>query len=308
MRKIIKVLAVLGLLGLAGAFVVTDPAFHRTLFGENPGAIPATSDLENGRVLFHAGGCASCHAIPGEKDRTRLGGGLALHSPFGTFYAPNISADAKDGIGGWTVEAFIRAMREGVSPQGEHYYPAFPFTSYQKMGAKDLADLFGFMKTLPAVAGRVRDHDLPFPFNIRRTLGGWKLLFLDGKLFRPDASKDTAHNRGAYLVEGPGHCGECHSPRNPLGGIIAAKRFAGGPDPEGKGYVPNITPHEDGIASWSKGDIRDFLKTGETPSFYSAGGSMASVIKNMANLSDADRDAMATYLKALPPIPGKSKK
>ena len=308
MRRIVKALVMLAALGLAGAYVVTAPAFHHLVFGENAGTVPTSADLDNGRTLFHIGGCASCHAIPGEKDRTRLGGGLGLKSPFGTFYAPNISSDKADGIGGWPVDAFIRAMREGVSPAGEHYYPAFPYTSYQRMGAKDLADLFAFLKTLPAVAGRVRAHDVPFPFNIRRLLGGWKLLFLDGKLFTPDPAKDVAFNRGAFLVEGPGHCAECHSPRNLLGGIVTGKRFAGGPDPEGKGSVPNITPHADGIGSWSKSDIRDFLKTGETPGFYSAGGSMTSVIKNTSELSDEDRNAMATYLLALPPIAGKAKK
>ncbi|OYU49460.1 MAG: alkylated DNA repair protein [Rhizobiales bacterium PAR1] len=306
MAKVIKALIVLAALGLAGAYVVTDPATHRALFSENPGALPASVDLANGETMFYAGGCASCHATPGQGDRLKLGGGLGLHSPFGTFYAPNISSHATDGIGAWSLESFIRAMREGVSPEGKHYFPAFPYTSYQRMGAKDLADLFGFMKKLAPVEGRVRDHDLPFPFNIRRLVGGWKLLHLDGKLFHADAAKDAAFNRGAYLVDGPGHCAECHSPRNPLGGLIRAKLYSGGPDPEGKGFVPNITPHADGIASWSKGDLRDFLKTGETPSFYSAGGSMASVIKNMSHLSDEDRAAMGAYLAALPAIPGKA--
>ena len=117
------------------------------------------------------------------------------------------------------------------------------------MKLDDVRDLFAHIKTLPVVQGRVRDHDLPFPFDIRRTLGGWKFLFLDGKEFTADASKDTAWNRGAYLVNGPGHCAECHSPRNPLGGIVERQRFAGGPDPEGEGWVPNIT--QDGLRGWS---------------------------------------------------------
>lgn len=306
MRKLLMRVAALAVFGLAGFFVVTDPAFHRALFGTSAGDAAGVPDIENGKTMFYAGGCASCHATPGQDDRLKLGGGLGLHSPFGTFYVPNISSHPRDGIGQWTLAEFIRAMREGVSPEGKHYFPAFPYTSYQRMGGKDLADLFTFMKTLPALEGRVREHDVPFPFNVRRLVGGWKLLNLDGKLFTPDLKQSTAWNRGAYLVEGPGHCAECHSPRDPLGGIVSAKRFAGGADPEGKGFVPNITPHADGIASWSKGDLRDFLKTGETPGFYSAGGSMGSVIKNMAQLSDADRTAMAEYLASLKPVEGKA--
>lgn len=291
---------------MASALLVTDPAFHRALFGQNPGLPGATPDLANGRTLFNVGGCASCHAVPGQEDRLKLGGGLAMPSPFGTFYAPNISPDPKDGLGNWSVSDFVRAMREGVSPEGRHYFPAFPYTSYQRMGAKDLADLFGYLKTLVPVAGRVREHEVPFPFNVRRLVGGWKLLNLDGRLFVPDPKRDAAWNRGAFLVEGLGHCAECHSPRDPLGGIITAKRFAGGPDPEGKSRVPNITPHADGIAGWSQGDMAIFLKTGETPGFYSTGGSMKSVIRNTAELSDADRAAMAAYLVSLPPIAGKA--
>lgn len=306
MRKLITWSFGLLVLGLAGFFVATDPAFHRTLFGVNPGKAEGERDLANGKTLFFAGGCTSCHTTPGQDDRLKLGGGLGLHSPFGTFYVPNISSHPRDGIGGWSLDDFVRAMREGVSPDGRHYYPAFPYTSYQRMDTRDLADLFVFIKTLPSVEGRVRDHDVPFPFNVRRLLGGWKLLHLDGKLFTADSRQDAIWNRGAYLVEGPGHCAECHSPRNPLGGIITAKRYAGGPDPEGKGFVPNITPHKDGLGGWSKGELADFLKTGETPSFYSAGGSMGSVIKNMAQLSDADRAAMGLYLSLLPPLEGKA--
>jgi mono/diheme cytochrome c family protein len=222
--------------------------------------------------------------------------------------APDISPHPRDGIGGWTAEAFLVAMREGVSPQGRHYYPAFPFTSYQRMNARDVGDLLAFLKTLAPVEGRVKDHGVGFPFNIRRLLGGWKLLNMDGKVFAPVAGKDAEWNRGAYLVEGPGHCAECHSPRDPLGGIVTAKRFAGGPDPEGKGTVPNITPHKDGLGEWSKSDWTGFLKTGETPGFYSVGGSMGSVIKNTAELSDADRAAMARYMLDMAPIAGKPKK
>ena len=148
----------------------------------------------------------------------------------------------------------------------------------------------------------MRDHDLPFPFNIRRTVGMWKLLFLDGKPFVADTAHSAAWNRGAYLVNGLGHCAECHSPRNPLGGIVAAQRFAGGPNPEGEGFVPNITQKR--LGDWSAKDIDYFLETGETPDGDTAGGSMVRVIKNTSQLPAADRAAMAEYVKSLPPVEG----
>jgi len=148
----------------------------------------------------------------------------------------------------------------------------------------------------------VRDHDVPFPFNIRRTLGGWKLLFLDGKPFAPDTSKSAEWNRGAYLVNGPGHCAECHSPRNALGGIVTSQRFAGGPDPEGKGFVPNIT--QQGLKDYSEKDIAYLLETGNTPEGDSVGGSMAAVIRNTSQLTAQDRAAMAVYIKSLTPVEG----
>jgi mono/diheme cytochrome c family protein len=232
----------------------------------------------------------------------RLGGGLALGSPFGTFYPPNISPDLADGIGRWSESDFIRAMKQGVSPAGTHYFPAFPYTSYRLAEIDDLRDLFAYLKTLPRVEGRSRDHDLPFPFNIRRNVGIWKRLFMDEGPFVPDRSRSAQWNRGAYLVNGFGHCAECHSPRNLLGGIIRGQRFAGGPNPDGEGWVPNIT--QKGLASWSEQDIADFLETGDMPEGDTASGAMRAVIKNLAQLSAEDRAAMAAYLKSLPPVEG----
>jgi mono/diheme cytochrome c family protein len=261
-----------------------------------------TPDLANGLTTFNAGGCSSCHAVPGQPDRTKLGGGLAIPTPFGTFYAPNISPDPADGIGRWTEAQFVAAVTRGVSPSGFHYFPAFPYTSYAHAKIEDVRDLFAYLKTLAAVSGKVRDHDVPFPFNIRRNIGIWKLLFMDDRPFMPDAARSAQWNRGAYIVNSLGHCAECHSPRNFLGGIIAAQRFAGGPNPEGEGWVPNIT--QKGIGDWSVQDIAYFLKTGEFPEGDSAGGSMARVIKNTSQLSPEDRSAMAEYLKSLPPVEG----
>ena len=273
-----------------------------------PAAVPSnllpahTPNLANGLTAFNAGGCSSCHAVPGQPDRLRLGGGLAIPSPFGTFYAPNISPDTADGIGRWTEAEFVGAVTKGVSPAGFHYFPAFPYTSYAHAKVEDVRDLFAYLKTLPAVSGKVRDHDVPFPFNVRRNLGIWKLLFMDGKPFTPDAARSAQWNRGAYLVNSLGHCAECHSPRNFLGGIVAAQRFAGGPNPEGEGWVPNITQKE--LGDWSVNDIASFLETGDMPDGDSAGGSMRRVIRNTSQLSPEDRAAMAEYLKSLPPVQG----
>jgi mono/diheme cytochrome c family protein len=264
---------------------------------------PHAADLENGRILFHAGGCASCHATPKQEDKSRLGGGLALQSAFGTFYAPNISSDPTDGIGAWTEAQFVTALKEGTSPSGEHLYPAFPYTSYRQVAVDDLRDLFAYLKTLPAVAGRTPDHQLPFPFGFRRGLGIWKLLFLDGEPFRPDPQRSAAFKRGAYLVNGAGHCAECHSPRNALGAVIAGLRFTGGPNPAGRGWVPNITQQE--LKDWSEQDIANLLETGETPEGDRVGSLMAEVVRSTAQLPAQDRAAIAAYVKSLPPIEGR---
>lgn len=263
---------------------------------------PHTPDLANGREMFLAGGCASCHAVPKQDDRTRLGGGRGIKSPFGTFYAPNISPDRKDGIGAWSEADFVTAMVKGTSPDGRHYFPAFPYTSYQRMNYADIRDLFAYLKTLPPVQGKVRDHDVPFPFNVRRLVGGWKLLFVDDKPFQPDGTKSAQWNRGAYLINGPGHCAECHSPRNLLGGIVPEKRFGGGPDPEGEGSVPSITAK--GMSDWTEKDLIYFLKTGNKPDGDSVGSSMTFVIRNTSQLSDDDLAAMAAYLKSSPAVDG----
>jgi mono/diheme cytochrome c family protein len=261
-----------------------------------------TPNLANGQTTFNAGGCSSCHAVPGQPDRTRLGGGLAIPSPFGTFYAPNISPDPVDGIGRWTEAEFVGAVTQGISPAGFYYFPAFPYTSYGHASVTDIRDLFAYLRTLAPVSGKVRDHDVPFPFNIRRNVGIWKWLFLDGKPLVPDAARSARWNRGAYLVNSLGHCAECHSSRNFLGGIIAAQRFAGGPNPEGEGWVPNIT--QKGIGEWSETDIGYFLETGQMPDGDTVGGSMARVIRNISQLSSEDRAAIADYIKSLPPVDG----
>ncbi|MCX5497594.1 cytochrome c [Kaistia dalseonensis] len=261
-------------------------------------------DAAKGETLFWAGGCASCHAAPGAtgEDRLKLGGGVAIASPFGTFHAPNLSPDKTNGIGNWSTLDFVNAMKQGLAPDGSHLYPAFPYTSYQRMTIADLVDLKAFLDTLPAVTTANKPHELPFPFGIRRGIGLWKLLYLDGQTFEPVPSKSDEINRGAYLVEGPGHCNECHTPRTALGGLDRSRALGGAPDPSGKGTVPNITPGEGGIGDWSADDIANFLKTGFTPDFDSVGGTMVEVQENMAKLSDEDRQAIAAYLKDVPPL------
>jgi mono/diheme cytochrome c family protein len=297
LRRILFIAVLAGVAGLGIFWWLTIPAVVAAT------SLPAYQpNLANGAIIFDAGGCSSCHAVPNQPDRTRLGGGLAIPSPFGTFYAPNISPDANDGIGRWTEADFVTAVMRGTSPSGAHYFPAFPYPSYQHAKPDDVRDLYAYLKTLAPVPGKVRDNDVPFPFSIRRNIGIWKWLFMDGKPFVPDAAKSPQWNRGAYLVNSFGHCAECHSPRNFLGGIISAQRFAGGPNPEGKGWVPNIT--QKGLAEWSAKDIAYFLETGLTPDGDSAGGSMVRVIKNISLLPARDRDAIADYIKSLPPVEG----
>ena len=295
---------IFGMLALSGVIVFYVLTIPSPVVRE---ALPTrASNHGNGETMFNIGGCASCHATPNQDDRRRLGGGLALSTPFGTFKVPNISPDPSHGIGAWPEEAFVNAMLRGIGRDGEHLYPSFPYTSYQRMSVDDVRDLFAFLQTLPPEPIASEPHALAFPFTIRRGLGLWKWLHLDGKSFAPDPQKSAMVNRGAYLVEGPGHCAECHSPRNVLGGIIAERRFAGGPDPEGKGWVPNITPHSDGIGSWSQKDIAYLLESGFTPEFDSVGSTMADVVANTGKLSSDDRAAMAAYLRSLPPRAGKA--
>ncbi|MER9483505.1 cytochrome c [Mesorhizobium sp. M0494] len=283
--------------GLQSAPVRLDAA---TLAQLGPG------EAARGKRIFYAGGCTSCHAKPGSQGdaRLQLVGGLELKTPFGTFVPPNISQDTKDGIGAWSVEDLANAMLKGVSPSGEHLYPAFPYTSYARMKPADIADLYAFLKTLPAVAGKAPANSLGFPFNVRRGLGLWKLLYLSDQpvVSFPDGTPDPVVT-GRYLVEGPGHCGECHTPRDLTGGTRKSQWLAGAASAEGSGIVPNITSGEGGIADWSEADIANYLETGFTPDFDTVGGAMVDVQRNMAVLTPEDRSAIAAYLKALPPHP-----
>lgn len=298
-RKLVGAALVLGAVAAVALWLLSAPGRldAATVAGLGPG------DAAKGERIFWAGGCSSCHARPKSDGpaRLELAGGVELNTPFGTFVAPNVSSHPRDGIGSWSMEDFANAVMRGVSPDGAHYYPAFPYASYARMTPTDVGDLYAFMKTLPAVEGEAAEHSLGFPFNIRRGLGLWKLLYLsDAPVIAVDQGASDAVKLGRYLVEGPGHCGECHTPRAFTGGIKKNQWLAGAVAAEGTGTVPNITPGSSEIGDWSEDDIITLLETGFTPDFDSPGGAMADVVKNTANLTAEDRAAMAAYLKAVP--------
>ncbi len=299
--KLAGAAVLLGIAGAAAFWLATAPT---RLGSESIGQL-GHGDATRGERIFWAGGCTSCHARPAADGgaKLELAGGRELKTPFGTFVPPNISPDKESGIGNWSVEDFANAMMRGVSPEGDHLYPAFPYSSYARMKPTDVADLYAFMMTLPAVSGAAPDNKIAFPFNIRRGIGLWKLAYLSDKpvIDLPvDAAEPLA--LGRYLVEGPGHCGECHSPRDVFGGVKKPLWLAGAIAAEGPGIVPNITP-KGSIGDWSASDIASYLETGFTPDFDSVGGAMVEVQKNMARLRPEDRDAIAAYLKFVPPHP-----
>ncbi|KIN60958.1 Diheme cytochrome c-type [Sulfitobacter noctilucae] len=292
MRGLLKILIACAFFGAAVFWFLTRPPPLAEDF-----AAGHTADPDNGAQVFIASGCASCHAAPDAEgaDKLVLAGGHALASDFGTFYAPNISPGPK-GTGDWSLPEFARAVTKGVSPQGEHLYPAFPYAAYAHMTDADVADLYAYMQTLPVSDSDSRIHDLGFPFNIRRGLGLWKALFLEPDFVVTDAPTPELE-RGRYLVEALAHCGECHTPRNALGGLERTAWLTGAPNPSGKGRIPDITP---AALEWSEADLVYYFESGLTPDYDSVGGSMAAVIDNLAQLPESDRTAIAAYLKALP--------
>ncbi len=282
----------LGLVGLGAFWFVTMP--QSVSDGELTGL---TADAAAGQQVFTAAGCASCHAAPKAEAGAKLvlTGGQTFPSPFGTFTAPNISQDPDHGIGGWSESDLASAVIKGTSPDGQHYFPAFPYASYAKMTPQDAVNLHAYMQTLPTDATPSQPHDIGFPFNIRRTLGGWKMLFVSESWVLD--TDDPQLQRGRYLVEALGHCAECHTPRNALGGLQKDNWMQGAPDPSGKGRIPGVTP---AILGWSQADIAEYLNSGFTPEFDTAGGHMVEVVENTAQLTQEDREAIAAYLMALP--------
>lgn len=294
MRRALASLGALVLLGAGLAWVLSAP-------DPLPAAELAAlqGDPVHGERVFHAAGCASCHVAPDSEqtDRPVLAGGQRFVTQFGTFVAPNISPSPQ-GIGDWTQAEVMNAVLRGVSPDGQHYYPSFPWNAYWKAEPRDVADLVAYMRTLPASEAESQPHEIPFPFNIRRAVGGWKLLFLqDDWVVGGDLTEQQEHGR--YLVEALGHCDECHTPRNALGGLRTSAWLSGAQDPAGEGWNPNITPA--GL-HWSEAEIVAMLQSGFTPEFDVVGGEMAAVVSNTSRLADGDLWAIAAYLKAVPPL------
>jgi len=258
-----------------------------------------TADASRGQQVFTAAGCASCHMADGASGEAKLvlAGGQRFASPFGSFTAPNISMDPDHGIGNWSALDLWNALKHGTSPDGQHYYPVFPYASYIRMTPQQVVDLHAYMQTLPADATPSAPHDVPFPFNIRAALGGWKLLFLrEGWVMTGDLTAEEA--RGRELVEALAHCGECHSPRNALGGVqTGAAWLTGAPNPAGRGTFPDLTPP---ALDWSTADLVEYFTSGFTPDYDVAGGHMSLVIENLGALPESDREAIAAYLKRLP--------
>lgn len=264
-------------------------------------AADAPGNAERGAYILRLGGCISCHTDSKNKGAP-MAGGVALKSPYGTFYAPNITPDRETGIGGWSTDDFIRAMTEGKPPEGMPYYPAFPYTSYTRMTRQDLIDLKAYLDTVPPVRKQTPPHELQFPYNIRAAMIPWQWLFFDSGPFEPDPEKSDVWNRGAYIVTGAAHCGECHSPRNFFGDVLQDEALSGtDAGPDGK-RVPSLLQHtKRGIGSWTKSDIVYLLKTGGTPDGDAVGGAMGEVIEHSSShWTDADLEAVAEYLKSLP--------
>jgi mono/diheme cytochrome c family protein len=296
MRRLVTLAALLvAVAGAAGWFLSTPRPYAAATFAGT------TGDAARGEAVFHAAGCASCHHAPGATGEAKLvlAGGQRFATAFGTFVAPNISPHPTAGIGGWSVADLGNALMAGVSPDGRHYYPVLPYTAYVRMTPGDVADLHAFLMTLPPDATPSAPHEIGLPFSIRRGLGLWKRLYLDPSPIVA-GNLTEAERRGRYLVEALGHCGECHTPRDALGGLDRARWLAGAPNPTGEGRIPNITP---AALTWSEAEIAAYLETGFTPDFDVAGGHMAAVVENFARLTPQDRAAVAAYLKRVPPVP-----
>jgi mono/diheme cytochrome c family protein len=274
-----------------------------TAAGPSDQTLPAhTPDPVRGEVLYHAGGCISCHKTSATAGVTGLpAGGASFPTPVGTFWPGNLTPEPETGIGNWTTEQFVDAMMGGVSPDRRHYFPAFPYPSYRKMRVEDVLDLLAYLHTLEPVHAPGRAPDVPFPGVARRAVGLWKRLALNDAGIRPNPEKSKAWNRGDYLTNGPGHCGECHTPRNPLMIPDESRALAGGPHPRGdEGMVPGLLGLEDRGRYTDVADLTLALQFGETLGYdkLSSGG-MADVQMNLAMLPEDDLHAISEYLLSL---------
>ena len=268
------------------------------------GSALAQGDAKHGEYLAKAAGCVGCHTE--DKDgAVPFAGGRALKTPFGTFYGPNITPDKKAGLGNWTEADFLRALRLGERPDGSNFFPAFPYPSFTKITDGDMRDLWAYLRTLPPSATPSREHDLWFFFGWRWLVSIWKWFYFTPGAFTNIPGASEMVNRGAYLVQALGHCGECHTPRNFLGGPKSDRYLAGGKGPDGKS-VANLTPTA--LQKQSDKEIKDFLVTGLTAEGDVPAESMGEVIKNTTSqLTPADLDALIAYLRTIPPLPSEKK-
>lgn len=278
------IVVVLGI-GAAVFFLrpVTGPARDLTL----------TGDATRGAYLIRLGDCISCHT---EKDGPQLAGGPALPTPFGTFYGPNITSDKEHGIGNWTLAQFARAMSDGEGPDG-NLYPAFPYEHYTLMSDQEIADLYAALMATTPVATPSKPHEVSFPFNVRLALSGWKNLFFRPERHQADPARSERWNRGRYLVDGPGHCVMCHSPRNLLGAIDAGTELTGNPAGGVGGRAPALTTTRLTERGYDVASLASALNDGFTPDFNILGGAMGEVIEDgTSHWTEADREAVAAYL------------
>ena len=263
-------------------------------------------DLSAGKYLFQAAGGCSCHTDTKNKGAF-LAGGRPIKTPFGTFYSTNITPDPETGIGNWSHKDFIRAMTKGLSPDGDHYFPVFPYTSFRRIRLEDLLALKDYLFSVPPVRQKNLSHDLILPFSRQAVLMFWKNFAWSPRPFKPNQERTESWNRGAYIAKALAHCGECHTPRNLLGVLKLEMQYAGSKEgPEGE-LAPNITPDKKtGIGNWSKVDVSYFLRTGMKPDGDDSQGLMGEVIDlGYQHLVEEDLDALAEYLVSLPPISNK---
>jgi len=264
----------------------------------------AQGDAKRGEYLSKAGGCLGCHTEE-RKDAVPYAGGRALKTPFGTFYGPNITPHPQAGIGRWSFADFVRALREGERPDGAHYFPAFPYPSFTRIRNADLRDLWAYLRTLKPSPQPSKPHDLGILYRWRLPLWGWQWLFFAPGEFRPDPAKSAIVNRGAYLAQALGHCGECHTPRNLLGGPKKDRYLAGAKLGENTS-APNLTPTH--LKKYGDGELKDILQSGLFPDGDVMGDTMSEVVRNTTSqLTAPDLDALIAYLRSLPALPGEPK-
>ena len=277
------VILLLFTLGLILHFILTSPKQIETA-----SILDLKGDFVRGERVFYAAGCGSCHLGSDRSINLLLAGGTAFETQFGTFYAPNVSMSKEFGVGEWSLEDFYRALKLGQSPEGKHYYPVFPYTSYSRMSGQDIADLWVFWKTLPISNEPSKEHKLFLPFNMRSNIGVWKSLFMK------DEFVGDKQNPSTYLVEALAHCAECHTPRNMFGAMKTKKWMQGASNPSGRGEIPSIHPDD---LKWKKEEIAEYLSSGLTPNYDVAGGNMALVVENLSKLSNGDLLLIASYIK-----------